>query len=295
MNKIIILAPHLHPTATSLQQTFQAIFGKENVLLNITETTDVEQTIIMAKAVFVLINDNWASGDWISAAHPTRLAIERALAQKKPLVVICVDDAPMPTAQQLPPSLAPIAEKIPLRLRSKQFRADSIEMVNLLEGFFTFGETVTSPFTAKINPRTQVKLAEGWQRVMAYVIDNIILNAILTILYQMARVRIMNEATSQQEVTTIAMIYVLIGLMIYINYQVVAGMFGGQTIGKMVMGICVIRQNGQPLRFSDAALRAFMYLFNNITFGIGFIWGLIDEKRQGWHDKVAKTLVIKIR
>ncbi|PJF30531.1 MAG: hypothetical protein CUN52_03990 [Phototrophicales bacterium] len=290
MSKIIILAPHLHPTATSLQQTLQATFGKENVLLNITDTTDVERTIITAKAVIVLINDNWASGE-----HQTRLAIERALAQKKPLLVICVDDAPMPTAQQLPPSLAPIAEKIPLRLRSKQFRADSIEIINLLEGFFTFGETVASPFTAKINPRTQVRLAEGWQRFMAYVIDNIILNAIFTIFYQMARVRIMNEATSQQEAMTIATVYVLIGLTIYISYQVVSGMFGGQTIGKMVMGIRVIRQNGQPLRFSDATVRAFMYLFNNITFGIGFIWGLIDEKRQGWHDKVAKTLVIKIR
>ncbi|MCL4256318.1 MAG: RDD family protein, partial [Anaerolineae bacterium] len=172
---------------------------------------------------------------------------------------------------------------------------DSIEIANLLEGFFTLGEEVASPFTAKISPKTQVKLAEGWQRVLAYAIDNFILNALFVVLFQMAQVNIYNNATSNQEAQTMAIFYIILALIIYLGYQIISGAYSGQTFGKMIVGIRVVRQNGQPLRISDATLRAFGYLLSSISIWAGFLWALMDEKRQGWHDKIAKTLVIKTR
>ncbi len=296
MSKIIILAQNNDTIAKMLQQTLQGYFGKETVMLGLEGVLDIRQAISTAKAILVLIDADWASGAWISDdQHPTRIAIETALSTRKPLLMVSVDGSPMPTSQQLPESLMPIAEKIPLRLRSKQFRSDSIEIANLLEGFFTLGDEIASPFTAKVSPKTQVKLAEGWQRVLAYAIDNFILNAVFVILFQLGRVDIINNATSQQEAQTMVIFYVLIALAIYLGYQIISGAYGGQTFGKIIVGIRVIRQNGQPLRLSDATLRAFGYLLSNMSIWAGFLWALMDEKRQGWHDKIAKTLVIKIR
>lgn len=67
----------------------------------------------------------------------------------------------------------------------------------------------------------------------------------------------------------------------------------GQTLGKMVMGIRVIRRNGQPLSDTDALIRYFGYYLNSILFGIGWLWAFIDREKQGFHDKLADTVVVE--
>jgi hypothetical protein len=39
-------------------------------------------------------------------------------------------------------------------------------------------------------------------------------------------------------------------------------------------------------------LRYVGYLVSAIVVSLGFIWILFDSKRQGWHDKIAKTYVV---
>jgi len=36
------------------------------------------------------------------------------------------------------------------------------------------------------------------------------------------------------------------------------------------------------------------YLISALIFYLGFIWIAFDRKKQGWHDKIAGTCVIKI-
>jgi uncharacterized RDD family membrane protein YckC len=66
----------------------------------------------------------------------------------------------------------------------------------------------------------------------------------------------------------------------------------GQTPGKLVMKIRVIKTDGTPINDADAALRYIGYLLDSIFF-IGWLWALFDENRQGWHDKLAHTYVVK--
>ena len=35
------------------------------------------------------------------------------------------------------------------------------------------------------------------------------------------------------------------------------------------------------------------YTVNTVVFGIGWIWAAFDKDKQGWHDKLAGTVVIK--
>jgi uncharacterized RDD family membrane protein YckC len=66
----------------------------------------------------------------------------------------------------------------------------------------------------------------------------------------------------------------------------------GQTPGNQLMKIRVIKMNGTPIKDSDAIIRYVGYAVNNIFF-IGWAWAFFDSNRQGWHDKIAETYVVK--
>jgi uncharacterized RDD family membrane protein YckC len=67
----------------------------------------------------------------------------------------------------------------------------------------------------------------------------------------------------------------------------------GQTPGKSVMHIRVVKVDGSPLSDTDAILRYVGYLINSALFGIGWIWAFFDANQQGLHDKIVSTYVVK--
>ncbi len=69
---------------------------------------------------------------------------------------------------------------------------------------------------------------------------------------------------------------------------------GGQTPGKMALGIKVIGQTGQDVGLVRSLFRAVGYFISSTFFMAGFLWALIDDRRQTWHDKLAGTVVLEI-
>lgn len=67
----------------------------------------------------------------------------------------------------------------------------------------------------------------------------------------------------------------------------------GQTPGKSMMGIRIVRADGQPLTGGDAVMRNVLGYLVSSFFLIGFLMPLFDDKKQGLHDKLANTYVIK--
>jgi uncharacterized RDD family membrane protein YckC len=67
----------------------------------------------------------------------------------------------------------------------------------------------------------------------------------------------------------------------------------GQTPGKMLMNIRVIKTDGTPIKDMDAVLRYVGYYINSFIIGLGWLWALADSNKQGWHDKIANTYVVK--
>jgi uncharacterized RDD family membrane protein YckC len=66
--------------------------------------------------------------------------------------------------------------------------------------------------------------------------------------------------------------------------------------GKILDGIKIVDAGtGDKMSVGQAIARYFAYLISTIPFGLGFIWIGIDKKKQGWHDKLAGPVVIKIR
>lgn len=68
----------------------------------------------------------------------------------------------------------------------------------------------------------------------------------------------------------------------------------GQTIGKRVVGIRVIRESdGQYTGFGMAFVRGLAHILDGLPCYIGFLWPLWDDKRQTFADKVCSTVVLK--
>lgn len=67
---------------------------------------------------------------------------------------------------------------------------------------------------------------------------------------------------------------------------------GGQTIGQYVMGVRVVRLDGKKMTFLRALVRFVGYIASFLALGLGFLWVLVDDRRQGFADKMAKTVVL---
>ncbi|MEZ5534605.1 MAG: RDD family protein [Thiolinea sp.] len=68
------------------------------------------------------------------------------------------------------------------------------------------------------------------------------------------------------------------------------------TPGKMAVGIKLIDANtgGSP-SLGQYIGRYFAYILSAIPLFMGYFWVIWDKKKQGWHDKLAKTLVVRSR
>lgn len=65
------------------------------------------------------------------------------------------------------------------------------------------------------------------------------------------------------------------------------------TIGKKLVGIKVTDMNGERISFLNATGRHFAKIISAVILLIGFLMVAFTEKRQGLHDILAKTLVVK--
>lgn len=86
--------------------------------------------------------------------------------------------------------------------------------------------------------------------------------------------------------------WVLLGLGWLVNIYLVGTQ--GYSIGKKILGLKVIKENGKcPIGLVDALIREVVGKFiSAIILGIGFLMIAFDPKKQGLHDKIAKTYVV---
>lgn len=67
------------------------------------------------------------------------------------------------------------------------------------------------------------------------------------------------------------------------------------TPGKMIMRLKVVDAKTEgKISFLQCIVRALAYFVSGLCFGLGFFWIGIDKRRQGWHDKLADTLVVTV-
>lgn len=84
-------------------------------------------------------------------------------------------------------------------------------------------------------------------------------------------------------------------LILFLNFIVLAGR-SGQSAGMRIIGIQIIYNNGKPFTVKGALIRHLIgYPLSMLAGFLGFLWVLWDPRQQGWHDKLAKTIVVMTR
>ena len=66
----------------------------------------------------------------------------------------------------------------------------------------------------------------------------------------------------------------------------------GQTPGKMLLGLRIVSLDGSRVTLWQALRRFVGYFLSALALYAGYWWVLIDNRRQGWHDKLAGTIVV---
>jgi uncharacterized RDD family membrane protein YckC len=83
----------------------------------------------------------------------------------------------------------------------------------------------------------------------------------------------------------------------WVFYGIILETWKGQTVGKMVMGIIVVKENGEPCDFLAALLRNVFRIIDILPqfYLIGFIVIALTEKKQRLGDRLAGTIVVKVK
>ena len=135
------------------------------------------------------------------------------------------------------------------------------------------------------------RYAGFWMRFWAYLADLVIVFSINGIV--LSPLKFMNEGRPIEiGYWTVAGI---LSLLVLYLYFILMTKFYGQTIGKMIFGLKVIRKDLEPLQWTDIIFRElvgrFFYRFLFIA-QLLYLVVAFDAKKQGIHDMLSDTWVV---
>ena len=141
--------------------------------------------------------------------------------------------------------------------------------------------------------------ADVINRIVAIIIDNVILWVVMFLILlplgigTMMMDSVMNPMAAAQ-MWGASMIAIVLGVLINLGYFVYFEGTTGQTIGKKIVNIKVVREDGKPMDYMTALVRTVLRVIDGIGFYIvGLIVLLASKDKQRIGDMAAKTLVVK--
>jgi uncharacterized RDD family membrane protein YckC len=84
-----------------------------------------------------------------------------------------------------------------------------------------------------------------------------------------------------------------INVLAWFLYFIVMDVRFQTTLGKALFKLKVMTADMAPLNYRQATLREVFKIVSEVCCLAGMIWAAFDPRKQTWHDKVAKTLVVK--
>ena len=130
-----------------------------------------------------------------------------------------------------------------------------------------------------------------WIRLVAYIIDVVLLSILLAVLASILGINIVQTDLENYD-PTLNLVSFVIG---WLYFALMESSERGATVGKMAMGLRVVTSSGQRLSFLNATGRYFAKIISAMILFIGFIMIGFTERKRGLHDMIANTLVIKVR
>jgi uncharacterized RDD family membrane protein YckC len=169
----------------------------------------------------------------------------------------------------------------------------------------------TPYWAAPPGPAPGLAYAGFWIRVVGYLIDALIINVpILIVFFVVAgstinahsiTCNVVNTGVGQSVTCTglgelfgaFALLWVAYLLVPWVYFSVMWS-WQGQSLGQKVLGLHVVdANNGAKISAGRAILRYFGIIISGWALFIGLIWAAFDPRKQGWQDKIASTFVVR--
>jgi uncharacterized RDD family membrane protein YckC len=146
-----------------------------------------------------------------------------------------------------------------------------------------------------------------WIRLVARVVDGIIIGIPLSVIFGVFIVLaggIASTATNTTDQNAQAAVGLgLIGVWLLIATLATIGTViyfvyfwgtSGSTLGMRIFKLRIVdADTGAPIGMARAIVRYLMSIVNSLACYIGWIWVAFDPRKQGWHDKVANSVVLQ--
>lgn len=86
---------------------------------------------------------------------------------------------------------------------------------------------------------------------------------------------------------------VLLTVLVFISNFVLLPMLNGQSIGKMLTGLRIVRTDGTAASNGSILIRNLIgYPLSILTLGLGFLISVLNSKGRALHDLISRTVVV---
>ncbi|CEO42146.1 RDD family protein [Photobacterium kishitanii] len=129
-----------------------------------------------------------------------------------------------------------------------------------------------------------------WQRVLASLVDT----AILALISAPLMYLVYGEMHPQTDTFIIGPMDAIINYILPFVGVILFWIYKSATPGKMVIKAQIVdAKTGYKPTVKQSVIRYLGYFVSTIPLGLGLMWVGWDKRKQGWHDKLANTIVVK--
>lgn len=129
-----------------------------------------------------------------------------------------------------------------------------------------------------------------WIRVVAYLVDAVAIWVVALVVGLVVGLGAPGSGDQAAANLATGLAY-LLSVVYFVYFWSGAG--GGRTPGMRVFGLKVVRTDGPALTVTQAIIRMVGMFVASLPLGLGLLWVAFDKDKQGWHDKIASTFVVK--
>jgi len=221
-------------------------------------------------------------------------AAHRALAARRAAgLATTADDMPLinaPSRPRAPLGVRRATGEVP-RARPRTTKRPVLEDDTLFEPAPVPVAVVGQALPARASVTTSDLPASPVRRITAALVDVALLSAVDSVVVYFT-LRLLSLTTSELfelPFLPLAAFFLLLNGGYFVAFTTV----GGQSIGKMALGIKVVSEEESSVSVGRAALRTLAYIASALPLGAGFLPGVISADRLALHDRLAHTRVVR--
>lgn len=161
------------------------------------------------------------------------------------------------------------------------------------------GWTPPPPPAPPPGPAPGLAYAGFWVRTAAFVVDGCLLALAMAVILiplgvPFGEVRQIEEFGVRTWVLDLDPTTSTVNTLLSATYFIVLWTLRGQTLGMMLFNLRVVRaEDGARLDVVSAVIRYVMLIISFAVIFLGVIFVAFDRHKQGWHDKLVRTVVVR--